>query len=110
MAEAVIACHTVEEWSQQFEQAKQSKNLVVVYFTATWCGPCRMMGPIYAELAKKYAGVVFLKVDVDELEGVAKEWEVEAMPTFVYLKEGNVLDKLVGANKDALPAKIEMHK
>uniref|UniRef100_G3MN23 Thioredoxin domain-containing protein n=1 Tax=Amblyomma maculatum TaxID=34609 RepID=G3MN23_AMBMU len=109
-AEAVIACHTVLEWKQQLEQANQSKKLVVVDFTATWCGPCRIMAPVFAELAKKFTDVLFLKVDVDELKDVASEWAIEAMPTFVFVKEGTIVDKVVGARKDALPQKIEQHK
>ncbi|KAJ6794776.1 thioredoxin H1 [Iris pallida] len=85
-------------------------KLVVVDFTATWCGPCRMMAPIFAELAKKFADVVFLKVDVDELKDVATEWEIEAMPTFLFVKDGKIVDKIVGARKDDLPKKIEQHK
>ncbi|ONK75738.1 uncharacterized protein A4U43_C03F20020 [Asparagus officinalis] len=99
MAEAVIACHSVQEWTQQLEQANQSKKLVVVDFTASWCGPCRMMAPIVSELAKKFTDVLFLKVDVDELKTVAQDWAIEAMPTFVFVKEGTIIDKVVGANK-----------
>ncbi|XP_020257566.1 thioredoxin H1 [Asparagus officinalis] len=110
MAEAVIACHSVQEWTQQLEQANQSKKLVVVDFTASWCGPCRMMAPIVSELAKKFTDVLFLKVDVDELKTVAQDWAIEAMPTFVFVKEGTIIDKVVGANKVDLPKKIEMHK
>ncbi|XP_002280947.1 thioredoxin H-type [Vitis vinifera] len=82
---------------------------VVVDFTASWCGPCRVISPFLAELAKKMPNVIFLKVDVDELETVAKEWEVEAMPTFLFLKEGNVVDKVVGAKREELVQKTEKH-
>lgn len=84
----VIACHTVDSWNQQLEMGNQSKKLVVVDFTASWCGPCRFISPILVDLAKKLPNVIFLKVDVDELNTVAQEWAIEAMPTFVFLKEG----------------------
>ncbi|WOL08015.1 thioredoxin H1-like [Canna indica] len=106
---AVIACHSVEEWEQHLQLANESKKLVVIDFTASWCGPCRMIAPIFAELAKKLPNVIFLKVDVDELKTVAQDWAIEAMPTFVFLKEGTIVDKIVGAQKDELPRKIEMH-
>ncbi|XP_022761072.1 thioredoxin H1-like [Durio zibethinus] len=105
----VIGCHTVESWNEQFQLAKASKKLVVVDFTASWCGPCRIITPFLVELAKKLPTVIFLKVDVDELETVAQDWAVEAMPTFIFLKEGTLVDKVVGAKKDELQQKIDLH-
>ena len=104
----MIGCHTVEEWNHQLELAKESGKLVVVDFTATWCGPCRMIAPIFADLAKKFTNAIFLKVDVDELKTVAQEWKVEAMPTFIFVKAGQVVDKMVGAHKEELPRKVEL--
>ncbi|KAH1121592.1 hypothetical protein J1N35_004752 [Gossypium stocksii] len=105
----VIACHTVDSWKEHLEMGNQSKKLVVVDFTASWCGPCRFISPILVELAKKLPHVIFLKVDVDELSTVAQEWAIEAMPTFVFLKEGSIIDKVVGARKEELQQKIALH-
>ncbi|MBA0623507.1 hypothetical protein Godav_008967, partial [Gossypium davidsonii] len=75
-------------------------GLDVVHFTASWSRTCHVIAPVLADLAKKLPNVTYLKVDVDELKTVAEEWNVEAMPIFIYLKEGNLIDKVVGAKKD----------
>ncbi|XP_042479511.1 thioredoxin H-type-like [Macadamia integrifolia] len=105
----VIGCHTVEAWNEHLQKGNESKKLVVVDFTASWCGPCRFIAPVLAEMAKKLPHVIFLKVDVDELKSVATDWAVEAMPTFMFLKEGKIVDKIVGAKKDELQQKIALH-
>jgi len=108
-AEKVIPLHSVDAWTHQLEQAKESKKLVVIDFTASWCPPCRAIAPYFAELAKRFLDVVFLKVDVDELQSVAQDCEVEAMPTFIFMKDGKTVDKLVGAVKEELEKKIQKH-
>ncbi len=105
----VIGCHTVEAWNEHILKGNESKKLIVVDFTASWCGPCRFIAPILAEIAKKLPNVTFLKVDVDELKTVAEEWGVEAMPTFLFLKEGKLVDKVVGAKKEELQLTIAKH-
>ncbi|CAN4093916.1 unnamed protein product [Withania somnifera] len=105
----VIGCHKVEEWDEHFQKGADTGKLVVVDFTASWCGPCRFIAPILAEIAKKMPHVIFLKVDVDELKTVAEKWNVEAMPTFVFLKAGKEVDRVVGAKKDDLVNTIVKH-
>nr|2YPM_A Chain A, LAFCA THIOREDOXIN [synthetic construct] len=88
----------------------EADKLVVVDFTATWCGPCKMIAPKFEELSEEYPdNVVFLKVDVDEVEDVAAEYGISAMPTFQFFKNGKKVDELTGANQEKLKAMIKKH-
>ena len=66
-----------------------------------------MIGPFFDELSKKYTNLKFIKVDVDELEEVASEVGVSAMPSFFVYKDGKIADQLVGASKEKLEALVE---
>ncbi|KAI3420631.1 Thioredoxin domain-containing protein [Psidium guajava] len=105
----VIVCHTIGSWTEQIQKGNEPDKLMVVDFTASWCRPCSLIAPFLAELARRFPSVLFLKVDVDELKQVAQEWAVEAMPTFVFMKGGTVVDKVVGAKKDDLQQTIARH-
>ncbi|RAL46542.1 hypothetical protein DM860_004821 [Cuscuta australis] len=105
----VISCHTVTAWNEELCKGMHEKKLMVVDFTATWCSPCRTMGPVFSELARTTPDVIFLKVDVDELHTVASDWGIEGMPTFMFLKEGKILGSLVGAKKDELQKLLAKH-
>ncbi|KAG6551768.1 hypothetical protein Mapa_006859 [Marchantia paleacea] len=95
-----------ESWAAKLEDGAKHNKTIVVDFTATWCGPCRIMSPIFTELSKKHENIVFLKVDVDEFQEIASEWEVRAMPTFLFIKDQKIVEKIVGANKDELESKV----
>ena len=78
---------------------------VYIDFYADWCGPCKMIGPYFEELAQAAASddsKVFIKVNVDESEAVAAFCQISAMPTFKVYKGGEMVGELVGANKDKL--------
>ncbi|KAI5013473.1 thioredoxin H-type-like [Hordeum vulgare subsp. vulgare] len=103
---AVIACHTKQEFDTHMANGKDTGKLVIIDFTASWCGPCRVIAPVFAEYAKKFPGAIFLKVDVDELKDVAEAYNVEAMPTFLFIKDGEKVDSVVGGRKDDIHTKI----
>jgi thioredoxin 1 len=85
-------------------------KLVVIDFHATWCGPCKMIAPHMEEMSKSMEDVVFLKVDVDECEDIAEQYKVTAMPTFVFLKKGEQVTILTGANVEKLKDLVNTHK
>jgi thioredoxin 1 len=75
-----------------------SKGLVVIDFFATWCGPCKRIAPAFEELSKRYTTVTFLKVDVDESAELVNQYSISAMPTFVFLKNDAVFNRIEGAD------------
>lgn len=81
----------------EFDQAVNAgDDLVVVDFFATWCGPCKMLGPVVERMADKYPDVHFYKVDIDEEIDLAARFQVMSVPTLLYMKRGGVVAKSVG--------------
>ncbi|XP_065853591.1 thioredoxin H-type [Euphorbia lathyris] len=97
---------TKSNWEEKLAEATKDGKIVIANFSATWCGPCRMIAPFYRELSDKYPSLMFLLVDVDELSDFSSSWDIKATPTFFFLRDGQQLDKLVGANKPELQKKI----
>lgn len=93
------------------EKALNSGQVTVVDFWAQWCGPCRAIAPIIEELADEFAGTVAIgKVDVDANQELAMKYSIRSIPTILILKDGEVVEKHVGAiTKPALMTKIEKY-
>ncbi|MBD8388539.1 thioredoxin [Dysgonomonas sp. BGC7] len=92
-----------------FEDLLKSEKPLVIDFWAEWCGPCRMVGPIVEELADEYAGKVTIgKVDVDNNDEITSKYGIRNIPTILFIKNGEVVDKQVGAaQKSVLTEKVE---
>jgi thioredoxin 1 len=95
--------------SENFASLKAGELPLVVDFWATWCGPCRMLAPIISELAEEFEGkLVVGKCDVEENEDLAVEFGIRNIPTILFIKQGEVVDKMIGAQSKAnLEAKFK---
>jgi thioredoxin 1 len=93
------ATGTVQRTEENFDEALvASQGLMMVDFWAEWCGPCRAMAPVLEELAAASEGRVTLTtVNVDEHPGLAARYGIRSIPTILFVKEGRVVDRVVGA-------------
>ena len=88
----------------QYGRLKAAAKLCVVDFTASWCGPCRQIAPVFERMALANPSVHFLKVDVDEVQDVAASENVRSMPTFKLYRYGSKLEEFSGADANRLQA------
>lgn len=84
------------------------QGAVVIDFFATWCGPCKRIAPTYEKLSEAFTNVKFFKVDVDESPEIVNQYDISAMPTFVFLKDGKEVKRVEGADMAGLEAGFEL--
>lgn len=105
----ILVVENNEDFSKKLDEA--GDKLVVVDFYATWCGPCKMIEPFLKQQSEIYKDeVVFLKVDVDENEEIASQYEISCMPTFLFIKKREKVDEISGANQEMIKQMLETHK
>lgn len=102
MADRVVAISSDKQYQEELKIFSDNQ-LVVIDFFATWCGPCHMIAPKFAELSLKYLSVKFLKVDVDKCQFTAVKYDIKAMPTFIFIKQNKEVDRIRGGD----PTKLE---
>ncbi|CEN24452.1 thioredoxin [[Clostridium] sordellii] len=89
---------------------EEDKGVVVVDFFATWCGPCKMLAPVFESVSEELSNAKFVKVDIDESLELAQKFGISTVPTMMIFKDGKVVDKLVGfMPKESLKSKVEAH-
>ena len=97
----------VEITDANFADFAKEHQIVVVVCWAAWCAPCRMLSPVIHELAQERADVKFAKLDVDKNRSVPMKYGIMSIPTLLYFKDGELVDKTLGAlPKVALEARI----
>jgi len=95
---------------EEFLSGIDPDALAVLDCYATWCGPCKAIAPFYQELSEEYTDVHFLKADVEKIEELTTEFEVNSMPTFIFLKDLTALNKLEGADQNKLITYIDRYR
>lgn len=90
------------------QEVLQHKGVAMVDFWATWCGPCRMLGPAVEELAKEYAGKVKVcKLNTDDGSNVSAKYHITSIPTIIFFKDGKIVGQTIGLqSKAALQDKL----
>ena len=96
---------------ENFKEFIEQKELTVVDFFAQWCPPCKMLAPIMEEIAQEADGYQVAKIDIDQAIDIANEYGVMSIPTIIFYKDGQEIERLVGfRNKDELLDEIKKLK
>jgi thioredoxin 1 len=85
-----------------FATAASGQQKLVIDAYSTWCGPCKMMAPLFEALSTKFPAIGFYKMDTDAAEELTVRFSVTALPTFIFIKDGQILNTVIGANQKAL--------
>lgn len=83
--------------TENYETLVSSQQKVLIDLWASWCGPCKMMHPVFEQLAAEHPDIVFARVNVDEEPDICEKLDVLSIPTFVYFKNGTLCDRKIGA-------------
>ena len=107
MPESIIEIHNVENFNNILKQYPD--KIIIIDFWAVWCGPCMFFAPIFKKLQEEYQkDYIFVKVNVDENSAIAMKYGITGIPTTLFIKNGEVINKIVGAmNYDGMKKVLE---
>ncbi|GAX15563.1 hypothetical protein FisN_3Hh030 [Fistulifera solaris] len=94
--------------SNAVEDFRNLNSKAVMYFTASWCGPCKAISPMYQEMATKYTDIAFGKVDIDENADSSMEYEISAVPTFIFFEDNKAVALVRGADVKGLQSNLDL--
>lgn len=103
----LMECEDEDEFRELLVTSED--QLICVDFWATWCGPCRMVAPFFEKLSHEFEDAIFVKLDVDDVEELADEYEIQVTPTFIFFKGGEKIDEMCGPNKEKLREMVEKY-
>ena len=104
MTSKVLHISTIDQYSTLI----RNHQAVVVDCSAKWCGPCKQIAPKYDEMSNEFQSVVFTKMDVDEAEDLSQYLHIESMPTFIFIKNGIIVDQFSGADIKHVRRSVEL--
>ena len=84
--------------STAYTELMQRDDKKVLYFTASWCPPCKMIAPVFSKLSLEYSDILFVKIDIDDFQEVASEHRIQSVPTFEFINGAKVIDKVCSCN------------
>lgn len=95
----IINIKDIDQWNKIVQEHEINKNLIVVCFSGSWCGPCKALAPKLESLASTYNNsVLFMKIDIDECEIIAEKFNITSLPSTLLIKNCNVIKTIVGAD------------
>lgn len=102
---------SIEITDATFDEIVKKYPLIIIDCWAPWCMPCRMLGPVIDNLAKKYAGkIVFGKMNIDENQSIPQKYDVSSIPNMLIFKKGKMIDRIIGAlPENAIESKIKQY-
>jgi thioredoxin 1 len=83
------------------------KSKTIIKFSAYWCGPCKKIAPLFHKLSEEYKDIEFKDIDIEKDDELANKYNIQALPTFLFLENGHEHDRLCGANEVELNKKVK---